>query len=521
MSELRWYQREAVEAIQTHLHLNPLVCLPTGSGKSHVIAEIVRWAINGWSDTRILILAHVKELLQQNAQKITDVWVNAPIGVYCAGLGSKRARQITVASIQSIYNKTPSVGAYELVIVDEAHLIPKRDDGMYREFISAQKAVNPDLKIIGLTATPFRMKTGLLYEGDNKLFDQLVYNCKLTPLIEQGFLCPIVGRLGRDQADLSGVHLRHGEFKNDEMEAVFSEEELIKKSVAEILELGKDRKSMLIFCAGIDHAEKVNLEFRKHGIKTMIVTGKTKPDTREYAVNAFKNQDIRSLINCAVYTTGFDAPGVDLIALLRATKSPGLYVQMVGRGLRIAPNKTDCLLLDYGLNIRRHGALEDIVVTDQDGDDSKEERKLSKTCRACGLENPIYVKVCKYCGAQLTVEHEISHEVRADNSDPIRGGTEVLDVLDVYYKIHKGKSGIDSLRVSYRVGFDRWIAEWVCFEHEGYARQKAVEWSRRRGINPVPETIWEAYMDSDKFIRPKRIAVKKEGKYERITSYEF
>lgn len=250
---LRDYQLVALRAIWANLDRHVVASLPTGSGKSHVIAELCRKALQEYPGTRILVVAHVKELLQQNTEKILLHWPEAPVGIYCAGLRSRQLNSITVASIQSIYRQLQMLDPYDIIIVDEAHRIPHGDSGMYHALFQAQ----PDARIVGLTATPYRLGGGLLHKGDDALFDALAYEVKTADLVAQGFLAPIRSRRGSEEADLDGVHTRGGEFIPDEMAAAFDDDDLTKAVVADILKHAAGRGSIMVFCCSVAHCHHV------------------------------------------------------------------------------------------------------------------------------------------------------------------------------------------------------------------------------------------------------------------------
>ena len=331
----RQYQQDALEAIWNNLDIHPLVSVPTGGGKSLIIAELCKRAIEMYKGTRIAIIVPKKELVTQNYQELIEQYPKAPVGIFCAGLNQKNAKDITIATIQSIY-KHDNLKPYDLIIVDESHLISKNNDGMFHDFFSYHE----NAKIIGLTATPYRMKSGYLHKGEGALFDKLVYECDIRSLVKDKYLSPIVSYSGSKQADLTNVHIRAGEFKADEMQAEFISNDITEAAVKDCIKKCKLQKSIIVFASGIEHSMQIIELFRDANIGRIEgVTSETKKHERDSFVQDFKDQKIRILVNVNVYTTGFNAPNVDTIILLRATKSPGLYVQMVGRGLRIAPKK--------------------------------------------------------------------------------------------------------------------------------------------------------------------------------------
>ena len=367
--ELRDYQQAAVEAVYGHLRErddNPLVVIPTGGGKTPVIASICRDAVALWQG-RVLVLAHVKELLEQAVGKLDAMAPGLGVGVYSAGLGRRELEHpVTVAGIQSIWQRAGELGPVDLVIVDEAHLIPPDDgEGMYRQFLADAKLVNPLMRVIGLTATPFRMRTGMICSPEG-ILNHVCYEVSVGQLIERGFLSALRSKAGKVKVDMSDLKIRCGEFVASEVEQAFDTDEVVESACAEIAAETRSRRSTLIFAAGIAHGRHVVHELReRHGIECGWIDGTTPARERESTIERFRSGELRCLANVNVLTTGFDAPNVDCVALLRPTASPGLYYQMVGRGFRLAPGKEDCLVLDFGGNVMRHGPVDDLQMRDR------------------------------------------------------------------------------------------------------------------------------------------------------------
>lgn len=527
---LRDYQLEAIDAIWRNKDRHIVASLPTGAGKSHVIADLCRKALHEYPGARILVVAHVKELLEQNAEKIRLYWSDAPIGIYCAGLNCREICDITVASIQSIYDIGTYLGKFDFIIVDEAHRIPHGENGMYHILFRSQ----PQAKIIGLTATPYRLGGGMLHRGDDALFDDIVCEIKTGSLIERGYLSPIRAKVGSKEANLESVHTRGGEFIAEEMAAAFDDHSLTMAAVNDVLHHAKYRNSIMVFCCSVAHCHNVAGAIASSGIQSIsILTGETNSEMRAKAISEFKSGRLRFLINCDVLTTGFDAPNTDCIVLLRATKSPGLYVQMLGRGLRNAEGKTDCLLLDYGGNVERHGPIDSITV---ERIETKQGAPKQKACPECREILSARATTCSGCGYvyQQAEPKPLSHSYKASSADPIFSQSVMpkrWQVLDVRYFRHKKEGKPDSMRVQYTVcevgaenDFQRMtstiqISEWVCFEHEGYARRKAEQWSKNHMIHNVPSTV-ELAMKID-FFKPKFITTIKEKDFTKVNSYEF
>jgi DNA repair protein RadD len=323
--ELRPYQREAVEAVYDHLRTredNPCVVIPTAGGKTPCLATVCRDAVQLWSG-RVLILAHVKELLEQAVEKLHLVAPDLPVGVYSAGLKRRDlGYAVTIAGIQSVYQKACDIRPVDLVIVDEAHLIPPDGEGMYRTFLTDMQSINPQVRVIGLTATPFRMKSGLICSPDN-ILNEVCYEIGVRELIVQGYLCPLRTKAGSQRPDYDQLHVRGGEYIAGEVEDLMDTDALVETACTEIVEHTSDRRSVLIFTSGVRHGEHVTRVLQeRHGVECGFVEGNTPAKERDRLIDRFKHGDLRYLANVNVLTTGFDAPNVDCVALLRPTLSP-------------------------------------------------------------------------------------------------------------------------------------------------------------------------------------------------------
>ena len=296
MIRLRPYQQEAVDAVYEHLRQrddNPCVVLPTGTGKSLVLGQIATDAVSRWNG-RVLVLAHVKELLEQNAEKIQALCGGLDIGVYSAGLKRRDTdHAVIVAGIQSVYHRACELGKFDLVIVDEAHLIPPDGEGMYRQFLSEAMVVNPHLRVIGLTATPYRLKGGEICQPEN-ILNHVCYEAGIREMIVQGYLCKLKSRGGRTKANLDGLHIRGGEFIASEMEAAMDTQSLVASACAEIVELIHNRKSVLIFTTSVEHCQHVAAEIsRRSGTECGVVTGDTPAGQRADLLARFRGEQVK------------------------------------------------------------------------------------------------------------------------------------------------------------------------------------------------------------------------------------
>ena len=506
--KLRNYQQAAVDAIYSHLRNrddNPVAVLPTGAGKSLVLAKIAFDAVTQWSG-RVLILAHVKELLDQNADKVRRLCLDVEVGLYSAGLKKRDTNtSVLVAGIQSIYKRACDLDPFDIIVVDEAHLISKSGDGMYRQFLADCKVINLHVRVIGLTATPFRLDSGMICSPDHFL-NHVCYEIGIKELIRDGYLSPLVSKAGVNRADFGGLHVRAGEFVSEEVEALVNNADLVSAACAEIMELTADRKAVLIFASSVAHGRQVvEVMQQKHGIECGFVTGETTATERDELLTRFRGdapasllqtEPLRFLCNVNVLTTGFDAPRVDCVVMLRPTMSPGLLYQCVGRGFRSHPDKHNCLVLDFGGNIERHGPIDQIKPKDKakrpdQGPPAKECEKCHALV-ACGYAN------CPECGHPFPPPEREPHDAQATDAGVLSG--EVTDteyeVRDIIYRIHRKRDADEDaprcLRVDYMIGLDHWQSDFVCIEHTGYARRKAEAWWRERCLDPCPETAEEA-----------------------------
>jgi DNA repair protein RadD len=523
----RYYQAEAVDSVFDYFleHAgNPLVCLPTGSGKSIVQAMIADRLIKEYPKSRILFLTHQQELIKQNYLELISNFGICDAGIYSAGIGQRdTSNQIIFAGIQSVYKKALELGCFNLIVVDECHLIPKKGTGMYLSFLKSMKEIAPYCKVIGLTATPFRMDSGLLTDGKDAIFTDICYNVPLIDLIKKKYLCELIGKNGIVRPDTSGVKKRGGEFIESELEKVCDNENIIARAVEEIIKLTKNRKHVLLFCVGIQHAEHVAEEFSKHNIECEVIHSKISKEKREKIINDFKNKKTKYLANCEILTTGFNAKHINCIVMLRPTESTGMYYQICGRGLRMEEGKENCLILDYAGNILRHGPIDKIEIKTCG---RKDERGVSTTpmkeCPACRAPLALAARECAECGYVFPIA--ITHDDRASDADPLHKykEPEKYFVESVSYSLHE-KNDKFSMRVTYYTGLLQSVNEWICIEHGGFAEKKARQWLRASLPSgyPIPDTVDECLQIKNEFKKPSEILVDYNKKFPTIVARFF
>ncbi len=534
---LRKYQEDCVRAHYDWFSRNseghPLFVVPTGGGKSLIIAEFIRRSIMAWPDTRVLVLTHIKELIEQNSSEFAahiggSPWTGNAIntGIYSAGMNRRDTNgNVIFAGIQSVYNKVKQLGWFDIVMIDECHLVPKKGEGRYRTYLENMRSwINPNVKVCGNTATPYRFEGGYLHKGKGRIFTDIAYEVSLETLVDGGFLVPLRSKLPEHVIDTTGIKTVSGDFAKDELEAAAMKAVDLAVDGAVERATSEDRKHWLFFACGIRHAHAILARLEdKHSIKAEAVFGHTKKEERLTIVNDFRDGRIKTLVNVGVLTTGFNAPRCDLMAVMRPTKSTSLYVQIMGRGMRTFLNKKDCLVLDYGGNVQRHGPINQVRPTA--GVRSKKKESSSKVlavaCPQCCELVDIELTECPNCG----YEWPVSKETKSSELDPydVKKKPEAVTwkVDSVFFAKHEKEDKPPSLRVRYMCGM-RAFYEWVCIEHQGYPGRKAFKWwLENGGAAPVPMNVDEAIERTGELHKPTSIDVIADGKYERVAKPIF
>ncbi|EJG1561080.1 DEAD/DEAH box helicase [Vibrio parahaemolyticus] len=497
MYTLRPYQADSVKAVIHYFrkHSTPaVIVLPTGAGKSLVIAELARLAKG-----RVLVLAHVKELVEQNHAKYEGYGLKGAI--FSAGLGRKETdQQVVFASVQSVVRNLDSFkNQFSLLVIDECHRVPDDKNSSYQKVITHLRELNPGIKVLGLTATPYRLGMGWIYQyhtrgqvrtEESRFFRDCIFELPIRYLLDENFLTPArmmdAPVLSYDFSQLKPANT--GRYKEAEMDMVIDKAKRATPQIVEqIIQYARERKGVMIFAATVRHAQEI------HGLlpegETAIVIGDTPTPERDAIIQAFKNREIKYLVNVSVLTTGFDAPHVDLIAILRPTESVSLYQQIVGRGLRLSEGKNECLVLDYAGNSYD---LYQPEVGDPKPDSISE--IITIPCPACGFNNNFWgkldsngfllehfgrrcqgyfededtgerehcgyrfrAKYCGECGADNDIAARICHECDATLVDPDKKLKEALNLKDALIfectemdlSVFKSNDGKSQLKVTY------------------------------------------------------------------------
>ena len=484
---LRPYQQETIEAVHGFICArkeNPCVVLPTGSGKSVVMAALIqKWKLKS-PRVRGCILAHRQELVVQNAEKLQIYFDQAglreKIGLFCAGLDQKNYdTSITFASIDSIFRKSGEFPPFDFLFIDEAQHIPPSGEGKYQTFIRGCQRYNPKLVVVGWTATPFRMGCGAICHKDH-ILNEICYEAGIADLIEKGYLCKLRSKTGEAEYDLKEIKRpKNSDYTKKSLEEISSDTKTIKAAVREaVVILNREkRRSIIFFCISLNHCQQVSDELSKNGIYAPTVTSKTDVRSRKCHLHGLRNGKIRAICNVGVLTEGFDAPCIDAIVLLRPTLSAGLFAQMVGRGLRPHANKKDCLVLDFANCIDEHGPIDLIGLENQ--------FVVLVTCQNCREKFSRAIGICPICGWEITrqeIERVESvektrrlHGEKISKKSILSNEPETFKVNSIKVNRHLKEGLPDSIRLQFRCGLST-FRYWLCLDHPGQAGNIAKQW---------------------------------------------
>lgn len=542
---LRDYQQAAIDALFAWWAAgrqgeDPLVCLPTAAGKTIIFSALIKRLLAEYPGVSVLILAHRQELISQAEAKLRHVWPAAPVGVYAASLGRREVRPITIASRDTIAPVVRAVGQFTFLIIDEAHRISVKDEGRYRKLIAELREQYEDLVVIGFTATPFRLGQGRIY-GPGKPFADLAYHVGMLDLIKQGYLAPLTSLApAAGTIDTEGVKTVGGDFNERQLEERATAEGIIDAALDEwqATAYAHGRRATVFFCVSILHAGLVKEALLRRGIEADAVSGETPAEERARLLTDFAAGGFPALCNVGVLTEGWDCPRCDCIVLLRPTRSASLYVQMVGRGLRLSPEtgKTDCLILDFGGNIERLGPV--------DQADEKEPRPTRRDPReeapyrrcgdwdpstscfrnGCGHKNPPAAIKCEQCG-QLFIRHEA--EAKRGGLISSERSLQDFEVERLSWRVaYSQASGQPYLRLGYHCGLFETFYRNLMIGYAGYAGQKAaLEWAglTTRGTSPMtPEqAAWLLDQGEEVLRQPRLITVDVASRWKDIVRSDY
>ncbi len=525
----RDYQVAAVDSIFNFLityamqkDRMPVVAMPTGTGKAFCIADFLKKLYAGYQNQRVLVMTHVKELVEQNYLEFMGLWPTAPAGIYSAGLSQKDMyAKITFCGVASIVNVIEQFGKIDLMLIDECHLLSQDDESMYMRIINHLKIVNPNLRVIGFTATPWRAGQGKITEDG--IFTDLCFDitgmASFNWLIREGYLIPLISKPTQTILDTDGVGMRMGDFNNKQLDLAVNKDAVTWSAIQETMLYAEHRNSWLVFGTSLDHCEKIRMMLDYCGVSCRVVHSKMKKKERDANIRDWKAGVFTAIINMGVLTTGINHPGLDMIVMLRPTASTVLWVQMLGRGTRplfmpgydltttagrlasiAASVKRNCLCLDFAGNIKRLGPINDPVLPRKKGEKTGE--VPIKECPECTMYNHLSARFCggssepsaEGCGHEFVFQTKLRQTASSDEiikeDHPV---TAEYAVQHVTYVEHRKTGKPPCIKVSYYCGLTR-FTEYVHFEMAGAPANRAREFWRARTEVPLPTSTAHALM---------------------------
>jgi DNA repair protein RadD len=466
---LRNYQTECVNAV-SHETRKALVVMPCGSGKTECFIEILKNSL----DKKNLVVLDQLHLFDQTERRILEALPQIAIRQFSAGREKQYHHSpITIATLQTISKVKNEI--FDQIILDEVHLMDfKKEASAYKKIIDQ----NPQAKIIGFTATPYRTNQGYIY-GEDQFFPEITFKKDLIEMIEEGYLVPPVLKGAESAFDLSGVRVRGGEWDQKDISRLVSNREKNIKQVTEALRRSADRKKIIWFCASIEHAEAVRNEIIQHGERATILHSKMSEEDQAYLKRSFEESDIRHLVFVTIVSKGYDYPPIDCVVILRPTKSPSLYVQVCGRALRPSPGKKDALILDFGRVVETLGPMNDPLVTKKGESVNASPAQQMMQCSFCLSIIPLSSYYCEECGEQLkeTKKDQAPTLTQKPDTEAILIGTHVKipsglkkATVEKVHAIRKISSkGYKCVHIHYfnggkQIGFEPLVLETIYFE---------------------------------------------------------
>lgn len=532
---------------------NPVAAMPTGSGKSLLMAMLAKMLCEVAPWVRVMITAHVQELIEQDYSAIMDYWPDADTGIWSAGLDLRDSgNQITVASVQSAYKCTEEFGTQNIMLIDEAHLVAPHDAAMYQALINGLRAKNPKMLVGGVSATPWRTKHGHIVGSG--LFDTLSYDITgwqaFEKLIEMGYLVRLTSKPTEFSYDTSKLRTTGGDFNKKDLQEMVKSRKATEKALQEAWDRGEDRLHWLLFCVGIDHIEMTHEILKAHGIDVTYVHSRMKDrGMRKEAVDGFKMGHYRMIVSDGILTTGFDSPWVDHIVMLYSTKIAGKHVQVLGRGTRPyyapgynleteagrnmaieASGKINCLISDFGKNLDRLGPINDPLIPGRKLGKGEAPIKICKPEKivkgdGCGEYNFAGARYCCNCGAEFIFNEDPKIGKKASDAKPMKTiEAPVLTWMPVDRVEHvewRRPLNPVAMKCHYYSGYHRYT-EMIALESEiPYASKRARDWWRNHGIDPPPPNTHAGLQLTDSLPVPYWVLVQVNKKWPQVIQISF
>lgn len=504
MLELRDDQKEAVNKTIEYLNDNrgnPVIIGPTGVGKSVIIAGLCSYVKNTWKASKILIMTHQSKLVEQDYEKLKFFFND--VGIYSASLKEKTVKDITIGTVGTINKSATLFADYDLIIIDEAHNISNEDEGMYKKIIK----IIPKAAIVGLSATPYRIKGGKIY-GKNRIFSGYSFNMSVLEAIEKGYICKPYSYSLEKNETWSKFSLKNGDFDEKELNEYFTEDKKVNELCKDFTEKSKNCNYCIVFAISIEHAELIYRYLINNNYSTCIVHSKMKEDINK-VIKDFQNKKYKYLINVNILTEGFDAPFIDCVIDATPTMSTSRYQQKIGRGMRIYPGKKGFLVLDYGGNIERHGCIDDPDIQFSELKPKKKGEAPVKQCPNCGLMVHTKTRECPECKYKFP----FSNKNKASLKELL--SVNQNNILKIEWFAPSIGEKNEKKYVRLNIGsLTKDVSIFFFFDHTNFAKRNSILlWAKFFG-GPVPTNTQECY---DFLLRikdkPKYAQIVKNGKY--------
>lgn len=483
MLTLRPYQQEAVDAAVDFLinkSGHQTLQLPTASGKTIIMSEIAKRCYDLAPNYTMIFVTDVTALIGQGEKELKEQWPTADTSVFSASYDSKdHTGQLVFCGIQSVYDKAYLFKDVSVIFIDEIDRASLDKKSMYYKFYQGIKQNNPYVRIVGLTATPWKTTSGTI-EG-TWICDKISYKIPMETLFKEGFLCPLITPKTSMTADTSNLKTgANGDFDEHEMQLLMDDEALVKAALDDASVHGADRNSCLIFASGVDHAEHIKKIFNDRDERCEVIIGETDSEERRKIVAEFRDFKFKYLVSVGTLTTGFNVKSADMLIILRATQSSKLWLQILGRGLRTHESKVDTLVLDYGGNVERFGDITKIQPPPTKEMKAKAKQSPFKQCFNCGEMIRFLEPSCPKCFVEFGREGSgVNHGAEASTEEiaSIERDIRVVPVDRVSFRKHYShRSKESTFRVTYHRGMEE-ISDYFDFETSvAWKRNRACKW---------------------------------------------
>jgi len=534
--EPRPYQAQALDDVFRAMVEEPFVLLQaaTGAGKTILFSELVKQCLLRWR-MRVLILAHRELLVRQSYDKLVKVWPEAAfnVGLACASAGQvELGRPVTIGSPQTLANRLGDTPPVDLIIIDEAHRVPPAGaESQYQAVLDTMRGYRPNMRVLGVTATPFRLGHGLIYgkackRGARNWWPRLHSRIGIADLVELGYLAPYRGKAAVELGEeLAGVKKSAGDYNLQALGDMMGREVHIQSAVKAYEDYGEGRAHVVAFCVVITHAQRLAEAFNAAGHRAVVVHSQMTHEERQRAMADFEEGRAKIICNVGVLTEGWDCTAVDCVLMCRPTMSPALWVQMVGRALRVHPGKADALVLDLSDNWLKHGDPDDPTIEVPTGGKApKKTEPRAKICPECQSIAPPAASVCPQCGHEWKVQ--VVEVARRLEMRPLADSPRPLRIVEARAEPFTSRAGNKLLRLTLacrEAGNVMTTFVHHYWDVEGRAsdvgRIKAQSLWRNFGAGPPPQTVEEAILRFGQVRLPPTVMVKPNGKFLNVVGY--